>query len=346
MRKVFNLNLFFLFIIGFIFFSLFFVLVLGSKSAIAIKKIKGEIQEVEIKYKKYGYWVSYRYNEKEGWQYHGQYNPGWSKVEKMNDSQFSKLWYPESHKALASKLEFVSENRQEGLEILLGEVKNNTYDANFIVGGAGLTDTINQEEIRKNKDFYKIINYQLVLDTEYKPPATPEDEGGIAEETADESTKKETDTTTPSDKTIAKIEAPSLSNITRFSSLSDFLNFLPTIIAALAGMAFLIALVIGGYQYMTSAGNEEQAQKAKNTLIWAVIGIIVVALASAAVSWFKKRAQSPETTIPQETTPSQPTEGTSPPETTTPEEETSPSESSPGEIEEVPNWPSPDREPL
>jgi len=35
-------------------------------------------------------------------------------------------------------------------------------------------------------------------------------------------------------------------------------------------------IIIGGIQYMTSAGNEEKTNKAKKTILWAIIGIAIV----------------------------------------------------------------------
>lgn len=49
----------------------------------------------------------------------------------------------------------------------------------------------------------------------------------------------------------------------------------------LLGVAALIAvlfLVIGGFRYITSAGNDEQAKKGRNTIINALIGLVVIIL--------------------------------------------------------------------
>jgi len=35
------------------------------------------------------------------------------------------------------------------------------------------------------------------------------------------------------------------------------------------------ALIIGGYQYITSGGNPESISKAKSTITWAIIGLII-----------------------------------------------------------------------
>jgi hypothetical protein len=52
----------------------------------------------------------------------------------------------------------------------------------------------------------------------------------------------------------------------------------------LAGALGVVALVVGGFMYITSAGNEEQAEKGKKVLINAIIGVVVVILSFAIVT--------------------------------------------------------------
>jgi len=54
---------------------------------------------------------------------------------------------------------------------------------------------------------------------------------------------------------------------------------------AVSGIIFVVMFLVGGIQYLTSAGNEEQAGKAKKLLVDAVIGLIVVLIAWAAGRW-------------------------------------------------------------
>ncbi len=57
-----------------------------------------------------------------------------------------------------------------------------------------------------------------------------------------------------------------------------------SIIKAVIGVLGLVAvafIVIGGVQYMTSSGDTTKLQKAKNTILYAVIGLIIAALAFA-----------------------------------------------------------------
>lgn len=57
-----------------------------------------------------------------------------------------------------------------------------------------------------------------------------------------------------------------------------FSNIIPFAIQyalALAMALAVIALIIGGYQYLTAYGNPEQYDKGKKTVIWAAIGLII-----------------------------------------------------------------------
>lgn len=47
----------------------------------------------------------------------------------------------------------------------------------------------------------------------------------------------------------------------------------------IAGVASVIAIIIGGIMYATSAGDEKRVQNAKNTILYAVVGIIIALLA-------------------------------------------------------------------
>ena len=55
------------------------------------------------------------------------------------------------------------------------------------------------------------------------------------------------------------------------------------IIALVAGIGAVIMILIGGFFYITSAGNAENAKMAKDRIVAALIGLVVVALAWAIV---------------------------------------------------------------
>jgi len=62
-------------------------------------------------------------------------------------------------------------------------------------------------------------------------------------------------------------------------SLSDLIVRVVDILLTFAGVVAIVFVIIGGYQYVVSGGNEETAEKGKKTLINAIIGIVVVVLA-------------------------------------------------------------------
>lgn len=56
------------------------------------------------------------------------------------------------------------------------------------------------------------------------------------------------------------------------------------IIGALAIVA-VVVMIIGGVTYMTSSGDAGKVKKAKDTILYGVIGLVVCALAYAIVNW-------------------------------------------------------------
>lgn len=70
-------------------------------------------------------------------------------------------------------------------------------------------------------------------------------------------------------------------NVPLIQAVINILNGL-LVIAALAALVFLI---IGGFRYIFSQGDEDQTETAKNTILYAIIGLIVIALAAAVVNF-------------------------------------------------------------
>ena len=56
------------------------------------------------------------------------------------------------------------------------------------------------------------------------------------------------------------------------------------ILLSITGLVAVLFLIIGGVRYITSAGNEEQAEAGKKTMQNAIIGIIIVVLSFVIVS--------------------------------------------------------------
>ena len=62
------------------------------------------------------------------------------------------------------------------------------------------------------------------------------------------------------------------------TTASGLLKQVITWMLGLAGLISVLFLIIGGFWYITSAGNEETAEKGKNTAINAIIGIVIIVL--------------------------------------------------------------------
>ncbi len=57
------------------------------------------------------------------------------------------------------------------------------------------------------------------------------------------------------------------------------------VILFIIGMLSVLMLVIGGIRYTISAGNPDQVKGAKNTIMYAIIGVVVALLAYAIVNF-------------------------------------------------------------
>jgi len=73
-------------------------------------------------------------------------------------------------------------------------------------------------------------------------------------------------------------------------TLNDFLlvikNIAVKFLLPIVGTLFVIMFIIGGMQYITSAGNPTQAESGKKTLTAAIIGIVVIALSYTIIAIF------------------------------------------------------------
>lgn len=83
--------------------------------------------------------------------------------------------------------------------------------------------------------------------------------------------------------TQAQLVAPPAFPGTAQGGLVGAIYTIITIFLILAGLAAAIYLILGGIRYITSRGDEKAAESAKNTITFAVIGLIVIGLATAIV---------------------------------------------------------------
>lgn len=70
------------------------------------------------------------------------------------------------------------------------------------------------------------------------------------------------------------------------------------ILSVLVGVASVIMIMIGGFKYVTSNGDSNSIGSAKNTILYAIIGLVVVAMAQTIVQFTIRRATQPNPNIP------------------------------------------------
>lgn len=69
------------------------------------------------------------------------------------------------------------------------------------------------------------------------------------------------------------------------STLDQGIRTVTNILLFLIGAISVIMIVIGGIKYTTSNGNADQTKSAKNTILYAIIGLVVAILAYALVDF-------------------------------------------------------------
>lgn len=69
------------------------------------------------------------------------------------------------------------------------------------------------------------------------------------------------------------------------ADVNDIIMIVVNVLLFVIGLISVIMIIIGGIMYSTSAGDSGAITKAKNTILYAVIGLVVALLAFAIVNW-------------------------------------------------------------
>jgi hypothetical protein len=67
------------------------------------------------------------------------------------------------------------------------------------------------------------------------------------------------------------------------TKVNDTIKLAVNVLTMIVGVIALIMIIVGGLKYITSGGDATQTAGAKNTIMYAVIGLVVVALAQIIV---------------------------------------------------------------
>jgi len=82
---------------------------------------------------------------------------------------------------------------------------------------------------------------------------------------------------------IAATGADGCSSSTGDSTVKDLIKRVINIFSWIAGIVSVFMVIFGGFKYITSGGDSAGITSAKNTILYAIIGLVVVALAQVIV---------------------------------------------------------------
>jgi hypothetical protein len=67
--------------------------------------------------------------------------------------------------------------------------------------------------------------------------------------------------------------------------IQDIVTLIVNIFSVVVGIVAVIMIVVGGFKYITSGGDSGNITSAKNTIVYAIIGLVIVALAQFIVKF-------------------------------------------------------------
>ncbi len=72
--------------------------------------------------------------------------------------------------------------------------------------------------------------------------------------------------------------------------VNNMISTIINIFSVIVGVIAVIMIIIGGLKYITSSGDSNNITSAKNTILYAIIGLVVVALAQFIVKFVLSKA--------------------------------------------------------
>ena len=75
-------------------------------------------------------------------------------------------------------------------------------------------------------------------------------------------------------------------------NVDKLITSIVNIFSVIVGLIAVVMIIYGGFRYITSGGDSTRVNGAKNTILYAIIGLIVVALAQIIVRFVLNRTQS------------------------------------------------------
>ena len=77
------------------------------------------------------------------------------------------------------------------------------------------------------------------------------------------------------------------------ANVNTLVKTIINILSVLVGVVAVIMIIVGGLKYITSNGDSSAISSAKNTIIYAIIGLVIVAMAQFIVQFVINRTTNP-----------------------------------------------------
>jgi Type IV secretion system pilin len=93
-----------------------------------------------------------------------------------------------------------------------------------------------------------------------------------------------TNATTNSSGTFNEVNIPPINDTFKGKTLSQVSLQVIRLLFLLIVIAAVVVIIIAGFKMMTGGGNPDQLKKAKSTIVWALVGLVVAFMSYAIVS--------------------------------------------------------------
>lgn len=67
------------------------------------------------------------------------------------------------------------------------------------------------------------------------------------------------------------------------NNVEKFVRHIVNLLSAIIGVVAVVMIMVGGFRYVTSGGSDTSVTSAKNTILYAIIGLVIVALSQVLV---------------------------------------------------------------
>jgi hypothetical protein len=88
----------------------------------------------------------------------------------------------------------------------------------------------------------------------------------------------------------ARSTDPNQADVDASQRVNDIIRLVINVFSLIVGVISVIMIIIGGLKYITSGGDSGNVTSAKNTILYAIIGLVVVALAQIIVRFVLQKA--------------------------------------------------------